>query len=90
MSRLAFAIGLLALSVGAVAEAHADFAAVRFKSGYCRVWTNTAAAPQDFQYLAFQRHWRGHRWWQHQFATLGGLKRPCIRPSRCSAAIRVC
>jgi hypothetical protein len=69
MKQLAFAIGILALSVTAVSQAHADFAVVRFSSHYCRVWSPPAAPPQDFQYLAFRRGPPHHRWWQHIFAT---------------------
>lgn len=62
MRRLAFAIGVLALGVSAVAPAHADFAVVKFKSGYCRVWADTPAGPQDGKYLWFRHHhhWRNH------------------------------
>lgn len=51
MKQIAFAIGILALSVTAVAQAHADFAVIRFSSRYCRVWNPPAAPPQDFQYF---------------------------------------
>jgi len=67
MKYLAFAIGLLTLSVIAVPQAYADFAVVRFNSHYCRVWSPPAAPPQDFQYLAFRRG----PWWQHLFHTAG-------------------
>ena len=67
MKQLVFALGLLVLSVPAATLAHADFAVVRFKSGYCRVWGPPAAPPQDFQYLAFRRGWPTHFWWQHFF-----------------------
>jgi len=70
MKRLAFASGLLVLSLVGATQAQADFAVVRFKSGYCRVWTRTAEGPQDFQYLAF-RH--GKRW-HYRFATRAGAK----------------
>ncbi len=72
MKRLAFAIGLLALIFGAVTAVRADFAVVKFNSGHCRVWTDTAAGPQDGQYLWFHRHWHGHHWWQNHFHTLAG------------------
>jgi hypothetical protein len=67
MKQLAFAIGLLVLSVPAASVAHADFAVVRFASGYCRVWGPPAAPAQDFQYLAVRRGWPPHVWWQHFF-----------------------
>jgi hypothetical protein len=42
MKRLVFAIGVLALGLMATVPARADFAIVKFPSGYCRIWTNTA------------------------------------------------
>ena len=71
MKRLAFAIGVLALGFSAASPARADFAVVRFDSGYCRVWTDTAAGPQDGHYLWFRHHWGWHHWhvsptWQHR------------------------
>jgi hypothetical protein len=72
MRRLAIAFALLVSSF-AVTQAHADYAVVRFKSGYCRVWTNTAVV-QDYQFLAFRRHWHGHHWWQYRFNTLSGAQ----------------
>ena len=72
MKNLAFALGLLALSVPMATSAYADFAVVRFSSGYCRVWGPPTAPPQDFQYLAFRRGWPPHIWWQHFFATWAG------------------
>ena len=35
MKRLAFAVGVLALGFVATAPAHADFAIVKFRGGYC-------------------------------------------------------
>jgi hypothetical protein len=72
MKQMAFAFGLLVLSVPAATVAHADFAVVRFASGYCRVWGPPAAPPQDFQYLAFRRGWPNHHWWQHFFIERAG------------------
>ena len=74
MKRLALALGILTSSFILATQARADFAVVQFNSGYCRVWTDTAAPPQDFQYLAFRRDWQGRRWWQHIFATLPGAE----------------
>ena len=53
MMRLAFAIGLLAISLTSATPVRADFAVVTFNSGYCRVWTETAFGPQDGHYLWF-------------------------------------
>jgi hypothetical protein len=68
MKRLAFAIGVLALGFAAATPARADFAVVKFSSGYCRVWTETPAGPQDGKYLWFKHH---HHW-HYRFHTLAG------------------
>jgi hypothetical protein len=36
IKRLAFAVGVLALGLMAIAPAHGDYAIVKFNSGYCR------------------------------------------------------
>jgi hypothetical protein len=85
MKQLAFAFGLLVLSVPAATVAHADFAVVRFASGYCRVWGPPAAPAQDFQYLAFRRGWH-HPWWQHFFIERGNAEaalQEAIATGRC-------
>ena len=38
MKKILFAIGALALGLTAAAPAHADFAIVKFNSGYCRIF----------------------------------------------------
>jgi hypothetical protein len=86
MKQLAIALGVLTLSVTAITQAHADFAVVRFKSGYCRIWGPPAAPPQDFQYLAFRRGWPPHIWWQHMFAVRAGAEaalHEAIATNRC-------
>ena len=86
MRNLAFALGVLALSATTVMPAHADFAVVRFKSGYCRIWGPPAAPPQDFQYLAFRRGWPPHVWWQHMFVARAGAEaalHQAIATNRC-------
>ena len=45
MKRFAFAIGLLALGFAAATPARADYAVVRFDSGYCRIWWDGSATP---------------------------------------------
>ena len=45
MKRLAFAVGVLALSFAASVPARADFAVMKFELGYCRIWWNTGAKP---------------------------------------------
>jgi hypothetical protein len=69
MKRLALGLGLLVLGAGAAIPARADFGVVRFHSGFCRVWPDTAMAPFGGQFLAFHR---GHHWWQYRFPTLAG------------------
>ena len=68
MKPLAFAIGLLTVSLCAATPALADFAVIQFLSGYCRVWTDTAAGPQDGQFVVFREYdrWfdRFHTWEQ--------------------------
>ncbi len=39
------ATGVLALAFAAATPARADFAVVRFDSGYCQVWWDSAATP---------------------------------------------
>jgi hypothetical protein len=51
--KILFAIGALALSLTATAPAHADFAIVKFNSGYCRIWTDTVVAPPDGTFVWF-------------------------------------
>ena len=47
MKKILFAIAALALGLTATAPAHADFAIVKFNSGYCRIWTDTVVAPPE-------------------------------------------
>jgi hypothetical protein len=79
MKRLAFAIGLLVLGLGAATPASADFAVIKFKSGYCRIWTDTAYGPQDGRYLWFRHHWRWHPITGTFVSTVGKVPTgPCI------------
>jgi hypothetical protein len=50
MKRLAFAVGVLALTFSAAIPARADFAVVKFEWGYCRIWWATAAKPWGSSY----------------------------------------
>jgi len=75
MKRLALATGLLLLGFAAVAPARADFAVIKFNSGYCRVWTATEFGPQDGRYLWFK--WRNH--WHYRFYTAEGANRAMHR-----------
>jgi hypothetical protein len=83
MKRLAFAMGLLVLGLlglGAATPASADFAVIKFKSGYCRVWTDTAYGPQDGRYLWFRHHWRWHHHhWHYRFHSWDGADRAMHR-----------
>src|SRR6516165_10026518 len=67
MKKLAFAIGVLALGFTATAPAYADYAIVKFRSGYCRVWGNTAVAPPDGRFL----WWRWGPHWYYRLPTAG-------------------
>jgi len=51
--RLAFVAGLMALGLVSTTPAHADFAVVKFASGYCRVYADTPFGPPDGRYLSF-------------------------------------
>ena len=59
MKGLIFAVGALALGLVATVPAHADYAIVKFKSGYCRIYDNTAWAPPDGTFVWFV--WGHHR-----------------------------
>jgi hypothetical protein len=54
--KLAFALGILTVSLCVAPPALADFAVIHFNSGYCRIWTDTAAGPQDGQFVLFRLH----------------------------------
>jgi hypothetical protein len=45
MKRLSFAVGLLALGIAAATPARADYAVVRFETGYCEIWWDASATP---------------------------------------------
>ena len=60
IKRLAFAVGALALGLTATVPAYADYAIVKFNSGYCRIWTNTVVAPPDGTFVWFV--WGYHRY----------------------------
>ena len=78
MKGFAVALGLLALGFSAATPARADFAVVDFNSGYCRVWTGTAAGPEDGRYVWFHRHW-GHHHWHYRFHTWAGADKAMHR-----------
>jgi hypothetical protein len=62
MKRLMFAVGALALGLMATAPAQADYAIVKFKSGYCRIYDHTALPPPDGTYVWFV--WGHHRYYR--------------------------
>jgi hypothetical protein len=45
MKRFAFALGLMALGLAAATPARADYAVVRFDTGYCQIWWDGSATP---------------------------------------------
>ena len=45
MKRLAFSIGILALSFVAATPARADFAVIKFADGHCEVWWDRSFPP---------------------------------------------
>jgi len=45
MKRFVFAVGLLTLGIAAATPAHADYAVVRFETGYCQIWWDGSATP---------------------------------------------
>jgi hypothetical protein len=45
MNRLAFATGLLAVTLGLAAPARADFALVQYASGHCQIWWDSSDNP---------------------------------------------
>jgi hypothetical protein len=53
MKKLTFALGVMALGLVASAQAHAEYAIVKFKSGYCRIYDHTALPPPDGTYVQF-------------------------------------
>jgi hypothetical protein len=67
MRKLAFALGVLVLGVGAVTQASADYAVVTWKSGYCRVWGESQYGPQDGKYRWYYRH--HHKGVHYRFKT---------------------
>ena len=45
MKRFACAAGLIALGLAAATPARADYAVVRFDTGYCQIWQDGSATP---------------------------------------------
>ena len=61
MKRLAFAASVLALGFVTSAPARADYAVVRFDSGFCRIWWDSMANPAgtSWQKLVVAVDWSG-------------------------------
>lgn len=74
MKRLGIAIGLLMLAIGAATPVRADYAVIKFSSGYCRVWDGTLAGPEDGRYLWFPYRWHHRVYWHYRFLTLEGAE----------------
>jgi hypothetical protein len=49
MKKLTFALGVMALGLVASAQAHAEYAIVKFKSGYCRIYHRFATAGRNIR-----------------------------------------
>jgi hypothetical protein len=45
MKRSVFAVGILALGIAGATPARADYAVVRWDTGYCQIWWDSAATP---------------------------------------------
>jgi len=45
MKRLAFAVSVLSLGFAAATPARADFAVVKFETGFCRIFWDSASSP---------------------------------------------
>ncbi len=61
MKRLVFAAGVFALGLAASSPARADYAVVRFESGYCQIWWDSAANPwgDNWQKIAMAPDYAG-------------------------------
>ena len=58
MKRFAFAVGLLALGSAAATPARADYAVVRFETGYCQIWWDAGDVPVGSQLDQGRHHAR--------------------------------
>jgi hypothetical protein len=45
MKRLALATGICAFATAMSAPAHADYTVIQFESGWCEIWSDSAATP---------------------------------------------
>jgi hypothetical protein len=82
MKRLAFALGILTVSLCVAPPALADFAVIHFNSGYCRIWSDTAFGPQDGQFVVFRLH-------HHQFDRFH-TREPAEQAMRWAVSRHVC
>ena len=61
MTRLAIAVGVLAMGLAAVVPARADFAVVKFKdTGACRAWADSKTRPM----AKYQLLWAKEPTWE--------------------------
>jgi hypothetical protein len=68
MKKVVFAIGVLALGVAAAVPARADFAVVKWGSGYCRVWHDSTVSPWGGKFVAWRYRAHDHWHWAHRSA----------------------
>lgn len=65
MKRFVFAVGILALTMalgfGALTPARADYAVVKFETGYCQIWWDSGATPwgTNWAKIAVAPDWPG-------------------------------
>jgi len=58
MKRFVFVLGLLALGIAAATPARADYAVVRFDTGYCQIWWDGSANAMGRQLDQGRHHAR--------------------------------
>jgi hypothetical protein len=73
MKPLVVALGILALGVAAATPARADYAVVRWDSGYCQIWWDSAATPWGFGWtkIAIAPNWQ-QAWAARDAAIMNG------------------
>ncbi len=65
MKRLAFGIGILALSFVATVPARANFSVIKFADGHCEVWWDQSFPPRGASWTKIAIT---PDWWSAQFA----------------------
>jgi hypothetical protein len=76
MKHLGFAVGILALGVAAATPARADYAVVRWESGFCQVWWDSGATPwgAGWTKIAIAPNWQ-EAWAARDTAVMNGTCR---------------